>query len=146
MTRRESRYGADLKRLRAEMFEQPKLGHIDRLDIIGNELGVLKHHFEGYTRLIERLLEPKTVTNSSLQNYRVATRLSQASLDTVRQAVTGQDCTLGVSLGSPTRVRFERLKDLIDLYALTEIEESIKQKDSMVAMVSYFFPLTTSLS
>lgn len=143
ITRRESRYGDDLRKLRAEMFEKPTLGHIDRLDMIGNELGVLKRHFEGYNRLIERLLEPKTVTNASLQNYRVATQSSQASLDTVRQTVNGQESTLGVSLSSPTRVRFERLKDLIDLYAMTEIEEAIKQKDSMVAMVGYSLLLAT---
>lgn len=138
ITRRESRYGLELKNLRAEMIEQPKLCHIDRLDTIGTELGMLKNHFESYNRLIQRLLEPQTVSTASLQNYRVATLSSQVSLDTVRQVVHEKESTLGVSLSSPARVRFERLKDLIDLYALTEVEEFIKQKDSLVAMVSSF--------
>jgi hypothetical protein len=43
---------------------------------------------------------------------------------------------LGVSLSSPARVRFIRLKDLIDLYALNEIEEYLKQKESLVSLVS----------
>lgn len=42
--------------------------------------------------------------------------------------------SLGVSLSSAARVRFERLKDRIILYALSEIQECIDQKDSLVMM------------
>lgn len=137
ITRRESRYGVELKSLRSEMFDKPELRHIDRLDTIGTELGVLKHHFESYNRLIDRLLEPRTITDASIKNFRVATQSSQASLDTVRQqALNEQETTLGVSLSSPVRVRFERLKDMIAMHALTEVEEFIKQKESLVNMVS----------
>lgn len=41
---------------------------------------------------------------------------------------------LGVSLSSPARVHFRRLRDLIELYALNEVEEYLKQKDSLAAM------------
>lgn len=136
ITRRESRYATELKSLRNKMFEQPQLAHINRLDTIGTELGILKNHFESYNRLIDRLLEPRTISNASLRHQRIATESSQASIDTVRRVAEQQENTLGVSLSSPARVRFERLKDLIDLYALTEVNEYIKQKESLVGMVS----------
>ena len=134
ITRRESRYGVELNNLRTEMFDSPKLCHIDRLDSIGKELGVLKRHFESYNRIIDRLLEQQTATTASLQASRVLTEMSSTSLDTVRQLVTEKESMLGVSLSSPARVRFRRLRDLIDLYALSEVQEYIKQKESLAAL------------
>lgn len=134
ITRRESRYGIELNNLRAEMFEQPKLCHIDRLDSVGKELGILRRHYESYKRIIDRLLETSTVTAASLQNSRVISQASQTSLDTIRPLMTEKESMLGVSLSSPARVRFKRLRDLIDLYALSEVEEYLKQKDSLVSM------------
>ena len=130
----ESRYGMELKKLRAEMFELPKLCHIDRLDNIGKELGVLKRHYQSYNRIIERLLEPVTTTTASLQNSRVMSAASETSLDTVRPLITEKESMLGVALSSPARARFKRLRDDIELYALNEVEEYIKQKDSLVTM------------
>lgn len=48
---------------------------------------------------------------------------------------------MGVSLSSAARVRFKRLRDLIELYALNEVEEYVKQKEGLVAMVSTNFVL-----
>ena len=140
ITRRESRYGVELNKLRGEMFELPKLCHIDRLDRIGKELGLLKRHYQSYNRIIDRLLEPQTATAASLQNSRIITEASQTSLDTVRPIITEKQSMLGVSLSSAARARFKRLRDMIDLYALSEVEEYIKQKDSLVAMVSITSP------
>lgn len=134
ITRKESRYGVELSELRAQMFQMPKLCHIDRLDNIGKELGVLKRHYQSYDRIIDRLLQPRVATSASLQGSRIVGEASQTSLDTVRPLVTEKESMLGVSLSSAARVRFERLKDLIDLYALSEVEEYIKQKDSLIAM------------
>lgn len=136
ITRRESRYGVELNQLRADMFESPKLHHIDRLDTIAKELGILRRHYESYNRIIDRLLEPQGATAASLQNSRVVSNASCVSVETARPVVTAQESLLGVGLSSAARVRFKRLKDLIDLYALSEVEEYIKQKDSLVAMVS----------
>ena len=86
-------------------------------------------------------LEPQTASAASLHNSQVVTSSSQASLDTVRPVVTEKQSLLGVSLSSAARVRFKRLRDVIDLYALSEVEEYINQKESLVAMVS-----TVSLS
>ena len=134
VTRKESRYGVELAALRAEMFIAPKLCHIDRLDGVGRELGVLRRHYQGYTRIIDRLLEPRKVTSASLQNSHVVSEASQLSLLTVRPVVLERDSMLGVSLSSATIARFRRLKDLIELYALSEVDEYLKQKDSLVAM------------
>ncbi|KAK3716396.1 hypothetical protein LTR37_006546 [Vermiconidia calcicola] len=135
ITRRESRYGLELNSLRKEMFQTPKLCHIDRLDTIGKELGLLKRHYESYNRIIDRLLEPQTATSASLANSRiVGSETSQMSIDTVRPIMTERESMLGASLTSATRARFKRLRDLIDLYALSEIEGYIKQKDSLVMM------------
>ncbi|KAK4543677.1 hypothetical protein LTR36_005322 [Oleoguttula mirabilis] len=134
ITRKESRYGVELGELRKQMFQSPKLCHIDRLDNIGKELGVLKRHYQSYGRLIDRLLEPQIATAASLQNSQVVSAASQASLDTVRPILTEKASMLGVPLSSAARVRFIRLKDIIDLYALSEVEEYIKQKDSLITM------------
>ena len=88
VTRKESRYGVELNKLRAEMFEKPRLDHIDRLDKIGKELGVLKKHYSSYDRIIDRLLEPQTASAASLHNSQVVTSSSLASLDTVRPGYT----------------------------------------------------------
>lgn len=144
VTRKESRYGVELSKVRAEMFEKPKLVHIDRLDKIGKELGVLKRHYSSYDKIIDRLLEPQTASAASLHNSQVVTSSSQASLDTVRPVVTEKQSLMGVSLSSAARVRFKRLRDVIDLYALSEVEEYIKQKESLVAMVRRPFRETAS--
>lgn len=89
-------------------------------------------------RLIVRLLEPRSPTDASLDNSRVVSENSEASVDTIRPPVLERDSMLGVSLSSASRVRFGRLKDLIDLYALSEVEEYLKQKDSLVSLVSCF--------
>ncbi|KAK3672525.1 hypothetical protein LTR78_007575 [Recurvomyces mirabilis] len=135
VTRKESRYGVELVSLRAQMFKSPKLCHIDRLDCIGKELGVLKRHYLSYNRIIDRLLEPQVATPASLQGSHVISETSElSSLSTVRPMVTEKESLLGVSFTSAARSRFRRLKDLIDLYALSEVEEYLKQKDSLVTM------------
>lgn len=136
ITRRESRYGVELNDLRTEMFDSPQMCHVDRLDGVGKELGVLKRHYESYQRIIDRLLERPDATAASLRNLRVVSEASQASLDTIRPLVTERESMLGVAFSSAARVRFERLRDLIELYALSEIEDYIKQKDALVTMVS----------
>lgn len=136
ITRKESRYGVEFERLRKEMFVRPQLAHIDRLHCIGQELGVLKRHYESYNRMIDRILEPRPLTAASLQNSRVASNRSEtSSLDTIRALIAEPESSLGVSLNTATRVRFKRLKDLIELYALSEVEEYLRQKDSLTSLV-----------
>ncbi len=134
ITRRESRYGIELNNLREQMFDSPKLCHVDRLDTIGKELGLLKRHYASYNRIIDRLLEARNATAPSLEISQVSSEGSRASLETIHPAGDIRESTLGVTLTSAARVRFQRLRDLIDLYALSEVEEYLKQKDALVAM------------
>lgn len=138
VTRKESRYGLELDQLRNEMYDCPRLRHIDRLDAIGRELGVLRRHYESYISIVDRLLEPQSTSAASLQNSQVVSSGSRVSLDTIRPVVLEKASMLGIPLSSAARVRFRRLKDMFDLYALSEVEEYIKQKDSLVTMVCYF--------
>lgn len=135
VTRKESRYGVELNELRKEMYECPRLHHIDRLDSIGRELGVLRRHYESYTSIVDRLLEPQSASPASLQNSQVVSSDSRVSLDTIRPVVLEKPSMLGIGLSSAARARFRRLRHLLDLYALSEVEEFIKQKDSLVTMV-----------
>lgn len=142
VTRRDSRYGRELDAIRAEMFEAPKLRHIDRLDRVGKQLGVLKRHYESYIRIIERVTQPQIATVASLANSKVQSKASSESLGAgdssvfgVTQVLTEAESLLGVSLSSAARVRFERLKDIISLYALSEVLDYLAQKESLVQMV-----------
>lgn len=146
VTRKDSRYGHELAAIRREMFSCPTLAHIDRLHRVGEELGVLRRHYESYNRIIDRLLEPRVATTASLENSRVVSEGSRSSsVDTIRPAVvTEKESLLGVSLSSAARVRFTRLKDLIDLYALEEVQEYLQQKESLVSMVRMTSLLTDS--
>jgi len=118
------------------MFKQPSLELIDRLDQVSNQLGVLKRHYNSYIRIIERTIEPPATTIASLSNSQIVTKSSQASLSDSKPLVTEQASLLGVSLSSAARVRFERLKDMINLYALSEVKDYLHQKDSLTQMVS----------
>ncbi|TKA80439.1 hypothetical protein B0A55_03385 [Friedmanniomyces simplex] len=148
VTRKESRYGVELNELRAQMFAKPELCHIDRLDSIGKELGVLGRHYQSYMRIIDRILEPQTATPAPTQSSRnLDERSEQASLRTIRPLPTEkQETPLGVSLTSAARVRFQRLKDLIDLYALSEVDEYTKQKNALVALNFNLIALQESLA
>ncbi|KAK0837095.1 hypothetical protein LTS02_018023, partial [Friedmanniomyces endolithicus] len=136
VTRRESRYGAELSELRAQMFESPQLHHIDRLDSIGKELGVLRRHYQSYLRIIDRLLEPQPTTSTPLQPPHNLDAGSEISFATVRPLPPpeSESSTLGISLTPASLVRFQRLKDLIALYALSEIDEYTTQKDALVTL------------
>jgi hypothetical protein len=48
---------------------------------------------------------------------------------------TSEDMPLGVRLSSSAIVRFERLLDRIKLYAVSEIDECLTEKESLVLMV-----------
>jgi len=138
VTRRDSRYGVLLEGVRANMFQQPKLSHIDHLDQIGSQLGVLKRHYKSYIRIIDRVIEPPVATLASLDSSQILRDSSEgtfeSSNDKAIRPTTVANSLLGMSLSSAARVRFERLKDLIYLYALSEVKDYIEQKDSLTQM------------
>ncbi|OAK98970.1 hypothetical protein IQ06DRAFT_25836 [Phaeosphaeriaceae sp. SRC1lsM3a] len=140
ISRRDHGYGAELDRLRQEMLIKADLTHIDQLHHIGCQLAVLKRVYQAYSLIIERVLKKQEATLASLKNSHIMSGAeSFASEVPVPNATTGPivpeaDSLLGVGLSSAAKVRFERLKDRIMLYALSEIEECLAQKDSLVMM------------
>ncbi|KAJ4323055.1 hypothetical protein N0V94_002079 [Neodidymelliopsis sp. IMI 364377] len=139
ISRSEEGYSAELDRLRKEMLVKADLTHVDQLHHIGCQLAVLRRVYHSYELLIERILEKREATLASLKNSHV-----MSSAESMISSTHGTDSpnpllpefasSLGVSLSSAARVRFERLKDRIILYALSEIQECIDQKDSLVMM------------
>ncbi|TIA25413.1 hypothetical protein D6C81_01792 [Aureobasidium pullulans] len=132
ITRRESRYGMELEKLQKEMFSAPKLHHIDLLHGIGNELGALKRHYKSYIRLVDRVTEPQSSTLASRTGSRVPSKASQETFD--KLAHQGGQSLMGIGLTSAAIVRFERLRDMISLYALAECKDYLHQKDGLVQM------------
>ncbi|KAL5425674.1 hypothetical protein PMIN04_002450 [Paraphaeosphaeria minitans] len=156
VTRREHGYAAELDRLvrpkclpiiffclltlyqRREMLVCANLEHVDQLHHIGCQLSVLKRVYLAYEMIIDRVLKRQEATLASLKNSHIVSGLeslaSSIPFNSSGPQVPEADSLLGVSLSSAARARFERLKDRIKLYAMSEIQECIDQKDSLVMM------------
>ena len=158
VTRREHGYAAELDRLvyllpsltphylanffqRQDMLKRASLDHVDQLHHIGCQLSILKRVYLAYELIIERVLKKQEVTLASLKNSHIVSGVeslaSSIPVNVSGPQVPEADSLLGVSLSSASRARFERLKDRIKLYALSEIQECIDQKDSLVMMVRF---------
>jgi Mg2+ and Co2+ transporter CorA len=121
------------------MLVKANLTHVDQLHHIGCQLAVLKRVYQSYELIIERVLKKQEATLASLKNSRImfgaeSIASSHPVNDMPGPLIPEADSLLGVSLSSAARVRFERLKDRILLYALSEIQECLDQKDSLVMM------------
>lgn len=132
------------------MIIRANLEHVDQLHHIGCQLSVLKRVYLAYELIIERVLKKQEATLASLKNSRIVSGVESLAssmpipINASGPQVPEADSLLGVSLSSAARARFERLKDRIKLYALSEIQECLDQKDSLVMMVrllSVFCPL-----
>ena len=118
------------------MLESADLGHADQFHNLGRRLSTLKRLYEGYELLIERLLDQQkqivvALADSSSRNDEHTLRRAETSFSKIPNA----EMPLGAKLTPATRVRFERLKDRIRLYALSEIQDCLDQKESLVKMV-----------
>lgn len=193
-------YGTELRNIRQQMLQQPRLELVERLDRIGWELVALGRHYKSFLRAVGVVVKPQGVTVASLAGSRVAstqrfgdhdygdgegqedddssagklTVLPSATSGAVFAAAThvptkqaGQEddptvsvhshhckspdavvgstlldpqSLLGVSMGSAAKVRFERLRDMISLYALSEVSEYLGQKENLVQMVRHKTP------
>jgi hypothetical protein len=112
------------------MLVRANLSHVDQLHHIGCQLAVLKRVYQAYELIIERVLKKQEATLASLRNSNVVFGIDSlaSSIPLVNSTSHGPqipeaDSLLGVSLSSAARARFERLKDHIMLYALSEIQE-----------------------
>lgn len=121
---------------------------IDDLHHVGRQLVVLKRMYQSYALIIERILErqkpvripaarrpsqSRDHTAQILQALSVARTELSAETQNFGEPLSTQ--TYGVSLSSAATVRFERLRDRINLYALSEIQDCLDEKESLVFLV-----------
>lgn len=151
VAKREHPYGSELESLRGGMLEVAKVDLVDSLHQIGRRLAVLKRVYQSYDQMITRILqrqrllrdetrrggtgqpESRPVMLPTDQEYNERhPRLYHSS---TMQVPTSEDMSLGVRLSSSAIVRFERLLDRLKLYAISEIEECLTEKESLVFMV-----------
>lgn len=121
------------------MLQNADLGHADQFHHLGRQLTTLKRLYQGYELLIERLLEKRneilvSVQNKPLNNGEHFLQRSETSISKIPASET----SFGVTLSAAARVRFERLRDRIRLYALSEIQDCLDEKESLVKMVLLF--------
>lgn len=125
------------------MFAKPHVTLINQLHQYGRELAVLKRMYQSYALIIERVLSRQKPVNivpargSDRQDRIDMSQLPQESDARSQEKVShpARAEILGVPLSSAATVRFERLLDRINLYALSEIQECLDEKESLVFMV-----------
>ena len=132
---------------RRGMFDRPQIEMINSLHQKGRELAVLKRIYESYALIIERILErqksagPGSTSQSNDDEILSATQLPRNGTINPRArnpspSVDGntpsETSTYGTPLSSAASVRFERLLDRIKHLALSEIQECLDEKESLV--------------
>ncbi|KIV85904.1 hypothetical protein PV11_01556 [Exophiala sideris] len=151
IARREHPYRHTLETLRESMFEAANLELIKKVHDVGRQLTVLKLMYQSYELIVSRLLyrqqsarhsdlgslapmdqgRSHNVAGSDHESSTPATHLQRAQSE-LMYSDYGSGPRVKLSLSAV--VRFERLLDRIKLYALTEIEECLKEKESLVFM------------
>jgi hypothetical protein len=142
-------YRRTLQRIRNEMFGSPDVNLIHSLHQVGKQLNVLKLMYQSYELIIERILYRQRMFDSSLRRPSTMSRLAsgQSGSGDLTETAGGTDLDFenisdtNVHLCPAATVRFERLLDRVRLYALTEIENCLKEKEELVFMVSYTIPI-----
>ena len=130
------------------MFQKPQVEVVQQLHQYGRQLAVLKRMYQSYAMIIERILarqkpvsvssgDPATMSSSCHHTRQLfqetnTTRLREAS---VTEDTTTPTPTLGVPLPAAATVRFERLRDRINHYAVSEIQECLDEKEALVFLV-----------
>jgi hypothetical protein len=126
------------------MFEVPEgFGHIDKLHHFGRQLAVLKRIYQSYVLIIERILDrqklPDSAAKSTHNHFASHSAHENEDQQTLSKGViAAEHQTFEVPLASAATVRFERLRDRINLYALSEIQDCLDEKESLVFMVCLF--------
>ncbi|KAK5467589.1 hypothetical protein LTS15_000562 [Exophiala xenobiotica] len=146
IARQEHPYRENLEKMREQMFKAADVSLIQQVHNVGRQLTVLKLMYQGYELIVSRLLhrqraatqaeimsmspaDPRRLNNVQSYHSTPASQLDQSDL-----TILDEDSGLSVKLSLSAVVRFERLLDRIRLYALTEIEECLKEKESLVFM------------
>lgn len=113
------------------MMKQADLSHVEKLHHIGRQLAVLKRLYQSYELIIDRILEKQGSAAPEAGLHSIPT--SRARFTNPLDPGSFHE-SVGIFLTTAVRARFERLRDRIRLYALSEIQECIDMKDSLVSM------------
>jgi hypothetical protein len=157
VAKKEHPYGSELESLRDGMFEVARVDLVDNLHKIGRRLAVLKRVYQSYDQMITRILQRQRLLRDEARKEakgqpeakeqpesRPALYPPDQEPNEHRPSLyhtsttslqTSEDMPLGVPLSSSAIVRFERLLDRIKLYAVSEIEECLTEKEALVFMV-----------
>lgn len=126
------------------MFGRPAVELIQRLHENGRQLAVLKRIYQSYELIISRILERQlpinrtsvdtagTTADRSLGVHYRDDTICEPNDECLPQGTTTGRQGLGVPLSAAATAKFERLKDRIRLYALSEIQECLDEKDALV--------------
>ncbi|OAX80161.1 hypothetical protein ACJ72_05506 [Emergomyces africanus] len=147
---REHSYNAALDNLRGRMLERAQVQLIDDLHRLGRQLAVLKRIYQSYDLIVNRVLKRQRLLREEIWNSQSPNthqpqhqRGSAFGLDFLSRGDTWKSNAFdemnpnelgGVQLSSAAVGRFERLLDRIRLYALSEIDECLAEKESMTFM------------
>ena len=97
---------------------------------------MLKRMYQSYALIIDRILDrQKPLYSSSGEPSSMSGRHGEAMLSEGKG--TSRLQTFGAPLSSAASVRFERLRDRINLLALSEIQECLDEKESLVFLVKW---------
>ena len=124
------------------MFEKARLSRIQQLHQTGRQLAVLKRMYQSYALIIERILNRhkpvRGVASTSTTDkhghppHFLLPNSTTISSQDVLHSVANDGQTFAAPLTSKVVVKFERLKDRINQYALSEIQECLDEKESLV--------------
>lgn len=135
---------------RERMFTTAELNIVDELHHYGRQLAVLKRIYTSYDNIIQRLLEgPKEGENLTV-GIASSNRGSNAHVPvrTEVQPVTANGTIVpayyGVPLSTAAKLKFVRLRDRINLYCLTEVQDCLEEKEALVFLASSL-PKVTSM-
>jgi hypothetical protein len=150
-------YSAELEKIRENMSVKAKVDLVGDLHQIGRRLAVLKRVYQSYELIINRILcrqhllraDAQLIRHQSIHHNQSLT-LSESDDHHTRMmlplrhystaGLSGLDHSFpghaphDVRLSQAASYRFERLLDRIRLYAVSEIDECIKEKEALVLM------------
>jgi hypothetical protein len=139
VARYDHQYGKYLENIRDDMFVSPNLESARHLHHFGRQLAVLKRIYESYTMIIDRLLKgPQASFRGApvIDDLRRFGHVATGAPTSSTNAVRGTGFAYGVPVSTAAAVRFERLRDRISLYALSEIDDCLAEKEALVMLVS----------
>lgn len=150
VARKEHPYGQILEKIRARMFEKADVELIEVLHQVGRQVSLLKRIYQSIQSIIKRILERQQVLLKATTRPQLTPQPSISRVGTVADFDPGPDSnhgptasvsslgadphSVGVLLSHSANARFERLLDRISLFALSEIEEFLSEKEALVLM------------